>query len=388
MPPELCLTSFRPWERDPMPNTERVIRSAYLDSLALPDREKLDKTIEMYFNTILCRFWPLLDAVFFRETVDIAYGSRPESPLRVHSARICVMAAWAFTSAAPGESHLTPPQRAEMMATIMASINLLQQPHVELLEATTMLVTFHLFSGNIQAGVISNALAARYLLWLEANTRECYNNACEFVTTGKEEFRRYYHLRNLFWICYQQDKELCLRSGQPPSLSEYNCDLDLPMGYERDYNISLTQQRFENPVFPGDLRLSQMKSKAYIDLYSRRALEKDGALILSDIRQLDAELEQWRMQIPPDYRPTLLFEQDTTQMPERLHIRSLMIRLEYHYCMAYIHQACARFGSMSGARDQEIQGVSSSLTLSIAACRSSLYYLVAVQHTLFVRDFW
>lgn len=388
MPADLRFTGIRPWERDPLANPDRALRSGYSESLALPDRAKLEEVTDMYFNTILYRFWPLLDVEFFRETVNIAYGCQPETALRVHSAKICVLAMWAFTSGAPTSTHLTRPQRAEMMAAIMASINLLQQPHVELLEATTMLVTFHLFSGNIQAGVLSNALAARYVLWLGGNTRECFYKACAFVNTGNEEFRRHHHLRNLFWICYQQDKELCLRSGQPPTLSEYNCDQDLPIGWERAYNISLTQEKFERPVFPGDLRLSQIKSKAYIDLYSRRALEKNGAVILSDIRQLDTDLEEWRMQIPADYRPTLLFSQDTTQMPGRLDIRSLMIRLEYHYCVSYIHQACVRFGSASEAQDRETQGVSSSLTLAIAACRSSLYYLVAVQHTLFVRDFW
>lgn len=388
MPTELRFMGIRPWERDPLANPDRALRSMHPDSLVLPDRAKLNEVTEMYFDTILYRFWPLLDPEFFRETVNIAYGFEQETPSRVHSAKICVSAMWAFTAGAPSSTHLTRPQRGEIMAAIMASINLLQQPHVELLEAAAMLVTFHLFSGNIQAGVMSNALAARYVLWLGGNTRECFYNACEFMTTGNEKCRRHHHLRNLFWICYQQDKELCLRSGQPPTLSEYNCDQDLPIGWQEAYNISFTQQKFQNPVFPGDLRLSQIKSKAYIDLYSRRALEKDGALILNDIRELDADLEKWRMEIPADYRPTLLFSQDTTQMPGRLDIRTLMIRLEYHYCVSYIHQACVRFGSGSGAQDQETQGVSSSLTLAIAACRSSLYYLVAVQHTLFVRDFW
>jgi hypothetical protein len=171
-------------------------------------------------------------------------------------------------------------------------------------------------------------------------------------------------------------------------MSEYNCDLDLPIGYERDYNMSLGMGHCINPVFPGDLRLSQIKSNAYCDLFSRRALEKDGVLILSNIRQLDRDLEQWRMSIPADYRPTLLFSHDTSHPPGNFSIRALMMRLEYYYCMAYIHQACGRFRVLAGNQDWEIQGISSSLTLSLATCRSSLYCLLAVQDALSPRDFW
>ncbi|KAJ5765730.1 hypothetical protein N7520_005289 [Penicillium odoratum] len=270
----------------------------------------------------------------------------------------------------------------------MASINLLQQPHVELLEAITMLVTVHLLSGNVQAGAIGNTLAAQYVLRIGGNTRDCFIKASTFAATGDERFRINYHLRNLFWICYQQDKELCLRSGQPPTLSEDNCDLDLPVGYEQNWNNSLAIDNSTAPVFPGDLRLSQIKSKAYFELYSRRALEKNGALVLSAIRQLDDDLEEWRMSIPADYRPTMLFNEKTPHRPRHFNIRSLMLRLEYYHCVAYIHQACARFQTMTGSPDQEIQGVTSSLTFSMAACRSSLYYLVAVQDTLVPKDFW
>ncbi|KAJ5089550.1 hypothetical protein N7532_008234 [Penicillium argentinense] len=392
LPADLCSNNPRPWERDPV-ELDRSLNASPLDKFTLPARAVMQQLTNAYFNSVHSRFWPLPDVVFFQETMDVAYGIRHESRFRVHTAKICVWATWAFIStfptAFPGRPPMLPAsQRIDIMTSIMASINLLQQPNIELLEAITMLVTFHLLSGNVQAGVMSNTVAARHILWLGANTRDCFANACAFISTGYQKFRRDYHLRNLFWICYQQDKELCLRSGQPPALSEYNCDLDLPIGYEQNYNESLRYEPRTNVIFPGDLRLSQIKSKAYIDLYSRRALEKSDALILSGIRQLDVDLEQWRMSITAEYRPTLLFSQETSRKPAPPDIRTLMMRLEYHYCMAYIHQACGRYGTWSRMRDQEIQGVSSSLTLSIAACRSSLYYLLAVGYALAPKDFW
>jgi len=393
IPADLCLTNSRPWERDPIVDSERCLHAVPLDRLTLPDRATMVQLTTAFWNTVHSRSWPIPDEVFFRATMDAAYGVREDTPFRVHTAKICVWATWAFISTFPTPfsgrpSALPAEQRVEIMTSIMASINLLQQPHIELLEAITMLVTFHLLSGNVQAGMMCNTVAARHILWLGAHTRDCFTKACAFLATGDEELRRDYHLRNLFWICYQQDKELCIRSGQPPALSEYNCDLNLPTEYEKNFNESLKFERDCAIVYPGDLRLSQIKSKAYIDLYSRRALDKSDALILSGIRQLDLDLEQWRMRIPAAYRPTLIFSQESIRRPGPPNIRSLMLRLEYHYCMAYIHQACGRYGTWAGMQDPEIQGVSSSLTLSIAACRSSLYYLLAVGYALAPKDFW
>ncbi|PYI11720.1 hypothetical protein BO78DRAFT_425625 [Aspergillus sclerotiicarbonarius CBS 121057] len=236
--------------------------------------------------------------------------------------------------------------------------------------------------------IIGNTVAARYILCLGANTKLCVANARTFTSTGEPDLRRYHHLRNLFWIAYQQDKDLCLRTGQPPALSEYNCDLELPFNYEEDYKLSLNLETCPRPVFPGDLRLGQFKSKAYIDLYSLRALEKSDAMVLQNIRQLDGDLERWRMTIPTEYRPTLYFSPTTTHDLRKVNARSVMLRLEYHNCMAYIHQACGRFRPKASPHHDHLQGLSSSLMLSISACRASLSYLLVVKRALCPTDFW
>ncbi|KAL4938498.1 hypothetical protein BDV06DRAFT_200820 [Aspergillus oleicola] len=39
-------------------------------------------------------------------------------------------------------------------------------------------------------------------------------------------------LRDLFWLCYSWDKDICLRLGQPLSINDTACDLALPEDYE------------------------------------------------------------------------------------------------------------------------------------------------------------
>ncbi|OGM47705.1 hypothetical protein ABOM_004304 [Aspergillus bombycis] len=116
-------------------------------------------------------------------------------------------------------------------------------------------------------------------------------------------------LRNIFWICYTLDKDVPLGTGQPPASTDENCDLSLPPGYaeqafcDPDKADDLTIE----PVFPFDLRLSLIKSRAHRSLYSINALTKSDAEVLKSVRELDDDLSQWRLSIPPEWRPTMLF---------------------------------------------------------------------------------
>jgi hypothetical protein len=122
-------------------------------------------------------------------------------------------------------------------------------------------------------------------------------------------------LRLLFWLCYIFDKDISLRMNQPPLMSEEYCDMTLPEGYVNSYlflpdmDPSLaTRLDFDKnpfPLFPGELRLSQFKAKTTRLLYSAQAVNKTEAELFQNIRELDDELERWRLSIIPEYRPSL-----------------------------------------------------------------------------------
>jgi hypothetical protein len=66
---------------------------------------------------------------------------------------------------------------------------------------------------------------------------------------------------------------------------------------------------------------------------------------------------------------------------------SVVLRLNYYLCMAIIHQAsnrCKAWMQGSGMMD----GVSSSLALSVEASRSTLCYLKAAEHVLVHGVLW
>ena len=204
--------------------------------------------------------------------------------------------------------------------------------------------------------------------------------------------RRDCHLRNLFWVNYTLDKELALRTRQPPAINDDHCDLTLPPGYGKHLNPGYLPPSDPNALpechFPGDLRLSMIKSRAYNSLYSVRALQKSDAELIKAIRETDNELETWRLSLPPKYRPTISFSHENQPTTSGMDMQSAVLRLEYHHCMAIIHQAIGRCSAWASHQSGVMEGISSSLALSVDASRSSLSYLQTAQHILADDSFW
>jgi hypothetical protein len=242
---------------------------------------------------------------------------------------------------------------------------------------------FHLFTGRFHLSVMMLSLSYRILLSLEV----------QFPTTNLKGIdgpcppRK--HLRNLFWLGYIFDKEISLRTGQPPVIDDEQCDLTLPENYDD------SQRRMEEgwiPEFPGDLRLSILKGKTSKLLYSMKALRKSDADLLRDIRQLDDDLEAWRLSIDPRIRPTLSCRSEIPSfgpeftLSQSMHI--MMTNFEYYYLTATIHRASGRCLSWAHSESGDMEGVSSSLALSVEASRSTLVYLRANVQYLSSDSFW
>lgn len=219
-----------------------------------------------------------------------------------------------------------------------------------------------------------------------------HRNPFESRSSAYDISRPECHIRNLFWLCYTFDKELALRTGQPPSISDDNCDLTLPPGYVelQDSNICCPDVVIDNttvPLYPWDPRLSVIKSRTYKLLYSESALRKSKSEILQHIRELDDTLEQWRLSLSREFRPTLTFSEDML-FPSALATQPVMLRLAYHHCVIIIHGASNRCRDPSGDLDIQEIGVTSSLGLSVEASRSSLLYLQAALPNVAGECFW
>lgn len=212
------------------------------------------------------------------------------------------------------------------------------------------------------------------------------------VVSGTPAYRERYMLRNIFWVIYSLDKELSLRTGQPPCLRDEDCDTTLPpphikelyphiMGYQSDRSYDALH------MFPGHMGLSLIKSKAYNALYATHAVAKSDTELLREIRELDDNLERWRLSIPMTHRPTL--SSSRANLPENPgSMLSFMLHLDYCHCIAAIHQATSRCKAWSFGDHDEAAGVGTSLALGIEASRSSLAKLEKAYHVIQDDSFW
>lgn len=212
------------------------------------------------------------------------------------------------------------------------------------------------------------------------------------IVSANLSYRERYLLRNIFWVIYSLDKELSLRTGQPPCLRDEDCDITLPpphveqlyphvMGYQSQGTYD------ELHLFPGHPVLSIIKSKAYSSLYSTRAVGKTDTELLREIRELDDDLERWRLSLPVTHRPTLSATRATTPVNAGTML-SFMLHLDYCHCVAAIHQATSRCKAWNFGDHDEAEGVGTSLALGIEASRSSLARLEKMHRTIANDSFW
>ncbi|KAJ4286374.1 hypothetical protein N0V88_008041 [Collariella sp. IMI 366227] len=153
-------------------------------------------------------------------------------------------------------------------------------------------------------------------------------------------WRTKHQLRKLFWMIYCTDKETSLRTGQPPSVNDDDCDLTPIPGYldmkymddRAELGVSLLDDT-SPPLLPGDVRLDMIKAKTYTLLYSIRALRKSAAELLRDIRQLDDELEAWRQSLPPEFRPSLSLREVPLEpsLSELRKMERIMVHFQYRH---------------------------------------------------------
>lgn len=99
--------------------------------------------------------------------------------------------------------------------------------------------------------------------------------------------------------------------------------------YTRD---DLTPDDHILPLFPWDIRLFLIKSDPYQTLYFTKASFKLDSEVLEGIRHLDAVLEQWKLSLDPDIRPTLYYTPDIPVATD-LNTQGVILRLSYYHCV-------------------------------------------------------
>lgn len=253
---------------------------------------------------------------------------------------------------------------------------------------------FHCFSGNFQAALHLDSLISRLMYKFGANFEPPRGSASvpHLETKNLSKINR--HLRRLFWAVYIIDKELSIRMGQPAAIQDEACDLTIPQGYgDLLFDIQLLKasspRGLRDCLYLTDLRLIKIKSRIYKVIYSQQAMQQPDACLIKTVRDLDEELEEWRLSIPLQHRPslsTVAQQVANTDLPFILH--AVNLQMDYYHCLTMIHRACCRCTVWSGGCTTVFNGIRTSLKLAAQSSRASLTVLQNVLPKLPSGIFW
>ncbi|KAJ9144064.1 C6 zinc finger domain containing protein [Pleurostoma richardsiae] len=341
-------------------------------NLDLPPREVVETCVEAFRASHYKMVFPTIDTVLFQSTIDLAYRpQQDESPsLDSISAKACIFSFLSVISVGRLEfgHRLAPNIDGDACAfkTQHLMPYALQETNLVTLQTLVMLP-------SIDPGQPVSARAS------------------------DRAWREKIHLRKVFWLCYTFDKDMAIRTGHPPCMGDENCDLTFPHGYlDRVHNFdgfdaSLLDEA-DVPWLPGDLRLTLIKSKTFKVLYSVEALQKPDAVLLRDIRELDDELERWRVSLPAHAQPKLFYSREEEQidlsMMQHAIMHTTIIHFEYHYLLATIHRAVGRCRAWRDGAGSKVDGLKSSLSISVEASRATIFYLRQAINYVLGEAFW
>ncbi|KAH6949360.1 hypothetical protein BKA56DRAFT_463753, partial [Ilyonectria sp. MPI-CAGE-AT-0026] len=372
----------------------------------LPEQSITQQLSHILFKSGFILMFPVLDRLLFEETVILAYEPCHNPSCLAHtSAKACVLSFLSISYLFKGRTENLPNVDSDKCAAKANHLlsDVFEHSSIETLQTVFMLYMHQAFSGQLQSAAALHAIACRIVFSLGGHLRDPIRAFGSSATRGDRKARQ---LRMIFWLCYIFDKDIALRSGQPPLISDDFCDLTFPYKYKDHYSsqpalaegVSLEFNHCEEPdlCLPGDLSLSRLKERTSRLLYSVQAQRKTDAEILRNIRELDDDLENWRLSIPPNFRPALSIPNGTQILLQdmKLHwsIRYVILHLEYYHLMSTIHRAGERYSILAtkiGSDDSNQNlGIQSSIALSLEASRSTVTFLRTTVSRLSGEAFW
>ncbi|OQD79187.1 hypothetical protein PENANT_c058G06576 [Penicillium antarcticum] len=340
----------------------------------LPDKDATREIISAFFRSRFRLHFPVLDEVLFETTMETAYGPA-DGPLSLPiqiSARACVLSALSIAPRVNASSQISRSMDVGFLSTLQTALVLQIQ---------------RAFHADWQGAAFFQSIACRIVCALRGHLYPLSN---PFGLDSSHLDRENQHTRMLFWLCYMLDKDISLCTGNPPLLTDVYCDLNLPDNYFDHYTYlpgldtsfagEHETHKYLTPHLPGDPRLSHLKEKVCRQLLSARASKDNDNELLLNIRQLDDEIEHWRLSIPVNFRPALSVSKNTSldASDEGVSyiIHRMSLQLDYHYLMTVIHTTVRRCTVEASHEIPDLHSVvHSSFDLSLMASRSTLWCL-------------
>ncbi|KAI2787505.1 hypothetical protein POX_f07872 [Penicillium oxalicum] len=306
------------------------------------------------------------------------------------SAKACVLSMLALKPRL-GAPHISSPDDEDLYAAKAHSLllHIADDESLSTLEATTMLQILCILRTDWHGATFYQSNACRIIFALKGHID---SHPSTMESLGMQGLLDHQNIESLFWISYILDKNISLFTGKPPLLTEAYCDLVQPFNYnpfggDGSMVFNPTTKSFIEPRehtwrahFPGEIKLAVEKEKVYQKLFSTQAIKAKNNQLLQHIREMDQNLERWRLSFDEEYRPALFVSDDTLpnaddEDPSSVScmIRIVALHLEYHHLMTVIHTTVRKCTLVPNEGGPDLHSVvHSSFDISLEASRSTI----------------
>ncbi|KAG0158970.1 hypothetical protein PDIDSM_6490 [Penicillium digitatum] len=151
--------------------------------------------------------------------------------------------------------------------------------------------------------------------------------------------------RRVFWVAFVIDQSTCLRIGNAPA--QHQDDFDVPLPEELD-DDKHGETASNIPFFRELCQMSLIKSHIYSRLYSVKALEKPPVEIYKNVKELHAELEEWKRGSPTLNEPQLKY----SERDFLFGFAAICLHFVYHNALIMIHRVPIFLNYMIAARKE------------------------------------
>ncbi|KAI1055613.1 hypothetical protein LB505_010042 [Fusarium chuoi] len=336
----------------------------------LPPRAICAHVVELFFKSKTAVIFPFLERGLFEGTLGRAFDEGVGDLGRRAPAEACLWAMIALIVRTTDAQHLgfsferrDCVSEASRLLSVASGITSLDS-----LQGTLLLWASYKILGQCREAAVSFASACRMVCDLGGHfplSRPAIFP--QHIPTYDDQTRL--HIRRLFWVCYCYDKDVSLRTDKPPLLTSDHCDIS-----------DAEDQTLWYHSLPRDTNLARIKENASNILCSPRAFKYTEGELLAHVRQLDDELEEWRLSISASYRPRLSISSDLVfGLPASLNERDRMkertyfinLQLDYLFTIINIHTLVRKCGDLEENLPDDLHSVvHSSADLSIEASRS------------------
>ncbi|KAL4924977.1 transcription factor domain-containing protein [Aspergillus undulatus] len=389
-----------PWEKSRItPNPLGKSPQFPTRRLELPPKAVLDRYLGAYWSSAIHAIFPVINSALFSQTINVAYSVGESDACQ--SSRACIFALLALISGVDfprAYCNVPLPPNVPRDAYILEAQSLLpsiicEASTLDALQTTVIMAIVGVMTGELQSSTHYISISSRCIIAAGIHTMGDPVPIPENTYADLSELRIKKHLRNLFWLCYSLDKDLSLRTGQSHCLHDEDCNLQLPSEYTANLSrmaYSAAPRPTDGPLFFQELRLSLIKSRIFTALYSHQGLQTSDSEVIRLIRELDNELEQWRLSMPPDLRPILTYGKDAFKQLSAMTMSIVTMHLNYYFCVNIVYLAGSRCDSWRSTCSSPgiIDGLRSSQTMSVAASRSLMLFLQDAENSISTGSFW